>query len=138
MNRNTVMGGIAYLFYKMISLHPKAQRFFLLTHRTKGKVNGTVADWSVTENTQGYTQTELFEAIKKVCALYSVKVIDVFGEGVINTVFDAYKSDVPYSDDKTVTDRAFVDADGVHPLSYGYLHGYVPLVKQALHMGTRK
>lgn len=138
LNRNTVTGGIAYLFYKMITLHPKAQRYFLLTHRTKGMINGAVADWAVTENNQGYTQTELFEAIRKVCALYGVKVIDVFSEGMINTAFDVYKADVAYADDKTVTDRAYVDTDGVHPLAYGYLHGYVPMVKQALHMGTRK
>ena len=122
----------------MIALHPKAQRYFLLTHRTKGMINGAVADWAVTENNQGYTQTELFEAIRKVCALYGVKVIDVFSEGMINTAFDVYKADVAYAEDKTVTDRAYVDTDGVHPLAYGYLHGYVPMVKQALHIGTRK
>lgn len=138
LNRATVIGGLEYLFYQMTAIYPKAQRFFLLTHKTKANINGMVADWTVTKNLAGYTQTELFEAIKKVCAKYGVKVIDVFGESVINTAFEVYKSDVAYSTNNSVTNKAFVDSDGVHPLAYGYLHGYVPLVKRALRLGTCK
>ena len=138
LNRNTVMGGLQYLLYKMVTLYPKAQRFFLLTHKTTANINGTVADWTVTKNNAGYTQTELFDAIKTVCKLYSVKVIDVFGESMINTAFDVYKSDVAYTTDNSVTNTEFVDSDGIHPLAYGYLHGYVPLVKQALQIGSCK
>lgn len=138
LNLNTVMGGLQHLFYKMITLYPKAQRFFLLTHKTTALINGVVADWTVTKNATGFTQTELFDAIRHVCGLYGVKVIDVFGESMINTAYDAYKSDVPFSNDKSVTNTDFVDADGIHPLAYGYLHGYAPLVKQALQLGTCK
>ena len=138
LNRDTVMGAIQYLFYKMITLYPKAQRFFLLIHKVTSNLNGSVADWTVTKNNAGYTQTELFEAIKKVCAVYGVNVIDVFNESMINTAFSVYKSSVAYNDDNTVTDREFVDSDGLHPLAYGYLHGYVPLVRQALGIGTVK
>ena len=122
----------------MITLYPKAQRFFLLIHKVTSNLNGSVADWTVTKNNAGYTQTELFEAIKKVCAVYGVNVIDVFNESMINTAFSVYKSSVAYNDDNTVTDREFVDSDGLHPLAYGYLHGYVPLVRQALGIGTVK
>ena len=138
LNRNTVLGGLQYLLYKMVDLYPRAQRFFLLTHKTTGKLNGVTVDWTVTRNTAGYTQTELYEAIKKVCRLYGVKVIDVFGESMINTAFPAYVSDTAYSADGSVTNTEFVDADGIHPLAYGYLHGYVPLVRRALGIGTVK
>lgn len=135
LNRDTVMGGLQYLFYKMITLYPKALRFFLLTHKTTANIDGVVADWTVTKNSVGYTQTELFEAIRRVCQLYNVGIIDVFGLSMINTAYDEYKSDVAYKDDNSVTDTEFVDADGIHPLAYGYLHGYIPIVRGALDGG---
>ena len=138
LNRDTVMGGLQCLFYQMIAKYPKAQRFFLLTHKTTANLNSTVCDWTVTKNNAGYTQTELFDAIKKVCAIYGVKVIDVFGESMINTAFSQYKSTTAYNTDKSVTYTEFVDTDGIHPLDYGYLHGYVPLVNQAIQIGTHK
>ena len=134
LDRSTVLGGLQYLLYQMIARYPKAQRFFLLTHKTTR--NGV--DYTVTANDAGYTQTELFDAIKKVCALYGVKIIDVFGESMINTAFPAYVSGTSYDADNTVTNREFVDSDGVHPLAYGYLHGYIPIVRQALGIGTMK
>lgn len=134
LDRSTVLGGLQYLLYKMVTIHPKAQRFFLLTHKTT--CNGV--DWTVAKNAAGYTQRELFEAIEQVCGFYGVEVIDVFRKSIINTAFDVYVSDTPYSQDAGVTDREFVDTDGVHPLDYGYLHGYVPIVKQALGIGTSK
>lgn len=134
LDRNTVLGAIQYLFYKMISMYPKAQRFFVLTHKT----TRYGVDFTVTENAAGYTQTQLFEAIRRICGMYGVKVIDVFGESMINTAFPAYVSQTAYSEDAGVTNTQFVDADGLHPLAYGYLHGYVPLVRQALGLGTVK
>lgn len=128
LNRDTVMGGLQYLLYKMITLYPDAQRFFVLTHK--------ILDWPYTANTAGYTQTELFHAISTVCSLYSTKVIDIFGESCINTAFDVYKSSVAYNTDNSITDTEWVDSDGIHPLAYGYLHGYVPLIRQALQIGT--
>lgn len=138
LNRSTVLGGLQYLLYKMVTLHPSAQRFFLLTHRTTATLNGVVCDWGVTENTAGYTQTELYDAFKSVCALYGVKIIDVYGQSMINTAFPVYVSKTAYSTDSSVTNSEFVDSDGIHPLAYGYLHGYVPLVREALGIGTRK
>lgn len=132
LDRNTVLGALQYLFYKMISKYPRAQRYFLLIHKVV-RENGT--DCTITKNSAGYTQTELFEAIRKVCSLYNVKIIDVFNKGVIDMKYDIYRSNVSYEEDNTVTDRAFVDRDGVHPLAYGYLHGYVPVVRQALSGG---
>ena len=141
LDRSTIMGGLQYLFYMMIKKYPKAQRFFLLTHKTTAResnTSSTIVDWTITDNSAGYTQTELFEAIKDVCKLYGVKVIDVFGESIINTAYSCYKSATPYDTDHTVTDREFVDSDGIHPLAYGYKHAYAPLVKQALEIGTSK
>ena len=141
LNRDTILGGIQYLFYKMITLYPKAQRFFLLTHKTTAKAsntNSTIVDWTVTKNIAGYTQTELFDAIKKVCNIYNVKIINIFDESIINTAFSQYKSSISYSDDNSVTNSEFVDKDGIHPLSYGYINGYVPIVKKALEIGTLK
>lgn len=135
LDRTTVLGGLQYLFYSMISLYPKAQRFFLLTHKTTAKASSTdstIVDWTVTVNSAGYTQRELFAAIKATCDVYGVKVVDVFGESMINTAFSQCKSAVPYSEDHSVTDTELVDADGIHPLAYGYKRGYVPFVKQAL------
>ena len=132
LNRDTVLGALEYLFYKMLSLYPRAQRYFLLIHKVTRE---TGVDCTITKNAAGYTQTELFEAIRKVCALYNVKIIDVFNKSVINTAYEEYRSPVSYADDNTVTDREFVDKDGVHPLAYGYIHGYLPVVKQALQGG---
>ena len=138
LNRDTVLGALQYLLYKMITLHPKAQRFFLFTHRTTASLKGSVVDWGITKNTAGYTQTELYDAMKSVCKLYGVKIIDVYNESMINTAFPVYVSDISYNDDHSVTNTEFVDSDGIHPLAYGYLHGYIPLVKEALGIGTSK
>lgn len=134
MTKTNVMGGLQHLFFKMIEKYPNAQRFFLLMHKVKRDgINATV-----TKNNAGYTQEELFKEIKKVCELYNVKVIDVYSEGIINTEFPQYVSSVSYETDPSVTNTAFVDSDGVHPLAYGYKHGYVPHVKKALQIGTIK
>lgn len=131
LNKATICGSIQYLFYLWIKTYPQAQRFFLLTHKDKTK------PW--TKNySGGYTQTEMNEAIKAVCSLYGVKVIDVFGESMINTAFSQYISPVPYSTDHSVTNQYYVDNDGVHPLALGYKEGYIPLVREALKIGTPK
>jgi hypothetical protein len=132
LDRDTVLGALQYLFYKMVTMYPKAQRFFLLTHKTTATLNGSVCDWTVTKNTAGYTQTELFNAIVKVCEVYGVQVIDVFNNGIINTAWNVYKSNIDYNTDNSVTNTEYVDVDGIHPLAYGYLHGYIPVIKKAL------
>ena len=131
LDKSTLLGGLEYLFYNMIKYLPKAQRFFLVTHRDK--------NYPWTKNyTGGYTQTEMVDAISKVCKLYGVYLIDVFNESMINTALSQYVSPTPYADDHSVTNTQFVDSDGTHPLNLGYLEGYVPLVRKALQIGTHK
>lgn len=131
LDKSTLIGATEYLFYNMIKYYPTAQRFFVLTHRDKTK------PW--TKNySGGYTQTEMNEAITQVCKIYGVRVIDVFNESMINTAFSYYISPTPYSSDASVTNLYYVDNDGVHPLALGYKEGYIPLVKEALRIGTHK
>ena len=131
LDRSTVLGGLQYLLYQMGAKYPDAKHYFLLTHKT----TKSGVDFTVTANKAGYTQTELFGAIKTVCGLYGVEVIDVFSESCINTGCSAYVSPTKYADDNSVTNREWVDSDGVHPLAYGYLHGYVPIVRRVLGLG---
>lgn len=137
LNKATLLGGLEYLFYLMITNYPKAQRFFVLTHRTK--------TWPWTAGSQGYTQTQMNEAITAVCKIYGVEVIDVFNRGMINTAFSEYISPEDYDDegntdeDKArITNSYYVDSDGIHPLALGYKEGYVPIVRAALGIGTHK
>ena len=140
LNLDTVLGGLQKLFWLMINKYPKAQRFFLITHKITAELSSGAekVDWSITKNDAGYSFDELHDAIIKVCELYNVKVIDVYKEGIINTAFDCYVSKISYSIDSSVTNTEFVDSDGIHPLAYGYRHGYVPLVREALKIGTTK
>ncbi len=129
LDRDTVIGATEYLFYQMIKLYPKAHRFFLITHKT--------LNYPYTDNSVGYNQQDLHDALVACCKLYNVEVIDVYDESVINTQFSAYVSSVAWSDDPTMADNEYVDSDGVHPCKYGYAQGYVPLVKRALKIGVR-
>ena len=133
-NTSTVVGGINALFFRMIKFFPKAQRYFLLIH----KVTRNGVYYPTTPNNAGYTQEMLSDTIKSMCKLYGVKVIDVYNDGIIDTAFEQYVSPVSYADDNSVTNREYVDSDGLHPLAYGYLHGYVPHVKAAIGLGTVK
>lgn len=131
LDKSTLLGGLEYLFYLMITKYPSAQRFFVAAHRIK--------TWPWTAHfTGGYTQTEMNEAIAEVCRLYGVELIDVFNRSVINSAFSQYVSPVDYDTDHTVTDRYYVNSDGIHPLALGYREGYVPLVREALRTATRK
>ena len=115
---STVCGGLQHLLYRMMTEHPRAQRFFVLGHRT--------LNWPYTANSAGYTQTEEYEALREVCKVFATKVIDVFNESSLNTALDVFKDDV------------LVDSDGIHPEAEGYKLYYVPLVKQAIMLGTAK
>lgn len=130
LNKATLLGGLEYLFYQMIKLYPEAQRFFVIPHRMNN------LPW--TANTAGYTQTQMAEAIAATCRIYGVELIDVFNHGVVNTAFQQYISPTPYTEDEAVTDKYYVDHDGIHPLALGYKEGYVPLVREALRKGTHK
>lgn len=115
---DTVCGGLQHLLYRQMTEHPRAQRFFLLGHRT--------LNWPYTANGAGYTQTELYDALRQVCQVFATKVIDVFNESSLNTDLAIFKDDV------------LCDSDGIHPEAEGYLLYYVPLVRQAIMLGTAK
>lgn len=124
---DTVIGGLEYLLYNMIKLYPHAQKFFLISSRQAGR------PWN---NSSGenipYNQTELHDAIKKTCELYSITVIDIFDRSNANSYFNEYVSPVPYNSDHSVGELYYFDNDRIHPLSLGYKNGYVPFVKEAL------
>jgi lysophospholipase L1-like esterase len=137
---STVIGGLQKLFYLMITKYPKAQRFFVITHKIKAELTShdQVEEWDTYENNAGYTFRDLHDAIIEICDLYNVKVIDVYKESMMNTAFDCYVSDTAYSADSSITNTEYVDSDRVHPLAYGYKECYVPLIKEALKIGTSK
>ena len=68
--------------------------------------------------------------------MYNVKVIDIYKESMMNTLFNQYRSTIAWSTDNSITDTEYCDLDGVHPLAYGYRECYVPLIKEALKIGT--
>lgn len=135
LDKDSVLGALEYLFYKMIKYYPKAYRIFILGHKTTYKAstkNSTFCDWTITKNPAGYTQTELYDYFKLVCDLYGVVAVDIFNEGILNSAFDCYVSKVAYSKDPSVTYYEFIDSDRLHPLEYGYRKAYVPLIKDAV------
>lgn len=132
LNRDTVLGGLEYLFYKMIKFYPKAYRLFVNGHRITFRSGGAKSDWTVTPNSFGYTQTDLVNAIKIVCDLYGVILIDIFNESDISSAFDEYISKVSYWDDHQSTYYNIIDTDGIHPDDLGYRLCYIPMIKKAL------
>lgn len=148
LNASTVMGGLQKLFLTMIREYPNAQRFFVTTHKIK-KNNV----YLVTErNSAGYSEQELHDAIVACCKVYNVRVIDIFNDSMLNSFFDEYRSGTNYiysADDTYGENQApiasasnnrtdYIDRDGVHPLPRGYLKGYVPLIREAIRIGTVK
>lgn len=134
LDRQTVLGSLQYLFYSMIQAFPKAQRFFLITHKTQS--NGTY--WATAPNSAGYTQQQLHDAIVACCRLYNVTVIDIYQDSFINSVYPQYRSSIPFSQDNSKTYTEYVDTDGIHPMALGYQDGYIPLVREAIKIGTVK
>ena len=126
LDKSTLSGGLEYLLYLIIKKAPKAQRYFLITHKTR--------NYPYTPcYTGGYTQQEMHDRIVAICKLYNVKVIDVYEESVINSEFDAYISPTAYSNSNTgVTKQYYVDADRIHPLWLGYQAGYLPVMLRAI------
>lgn len=143
LDKGTISGGLQYLFYLWIKNYPKAQKYFLLTHKTYFTSSSTYAPVYV--GTEGYNQTQMNDMIKKICNVYGVEVIDVFGKSMINTKLKQYVSPVAYNletntdaDQERITNSYFVDSDGIHPLALGYREGYVPFVREALKTSTKK
>ena len=131
---STVMGGLQKLFLLMIENYPKAQRFFVTTHKifrtapTEPDKNGYAP---TRVNGAGYTAKQLNDAIIACCNVYGVKVIDIFNDSMLDSAFAPYRYDAN-SDDN------YFYSDGVHPLAKGYLEGYVPLIREAIRIGTVK
>ena len=123
----TVSGGLQMLFYRMVSYYPDADRYFIITHKTF-RPNGNY--YPTYTNSAGYTQQELHDFINTICKIYNVKVIDVYNDSDLNTIYPQYRSSAENWHDSLDTD--WCDYDGVHPLKYGYLHGYIPLIKKAI------
>ena len=141
----TVMGGLQKLFLTMAARFPHAQRFFIITH----KVCRDGVYLPATPNGAGYTQQQLHDAIAACCRVYNVRVIDVYEDSLLNSFFAAYRADTHYTYTPTQQDVGgwaaatanttdYTDRDGVHPLQRGYLEGYVPLIREAIRVGTVK
>ena len=134
LDRQTVLGSLQYLFYSMIQAFPKAQRFFVITHKTQS--NGTY--WATAPNSAGYNQQQLHDAVVACCRLYNVTVIDIYQDSFINSIYPQYRSSIPFSQDNSKTYTEYVDTDGIHPMALGYQDGYIPLVREAIKIGTVK
>lgn len=129
---STVMGGLQKLFLLMIEKYPKAQRFFVTTHkifRTASKEAHKNGYAPTRVNGAGYTATQLNDAIIACCNVYGVKVIDIFNDSILDSAFAPYRYDAN-------SNNNYFDSDGVHPLERGYLEGYVPLIQAALKGNT--
>lgn len=137
LDKSTLMGATGYLFYKMIKLYPRAQRYFVIVHKIKRGENNVYYPTHTRPGIE-YTQEDMHDALVKVCGVYGVKVVDVYKDSMLNTAFSQYVSPTAYSTDPSVTDLYFTDTDGLHPLALGYREAYVPLVKLALMGATKK
>lgn len=132
LNLSTAMGGLQKLFLLMIENYPKAQRFFVTTHKifrtasTETDKNGYAP---TRVNGAGYTAAQLNDAIIACCNVYGVKVIDIFNDSILDSAFAPYRYDAN-------SNNNYFDSDGVHPLERGYLEGYVPLIQAALRGNT--
>ena len=134
---STVTGGLQKLFYLMITKYPTAHRYFIITHKTFN--NSTY--YVTTQNSAGYTQQDLHDAIVACCRVYNVEIIDVYEKGFVNSFFEEYRASVHYvsgGDSSTNWEAAksnttdYVDGDGIHPLIRGYQECYVPLIREAI------
>lgn len=128
----TLSGALEYMFYQMIKLYPRAQRYFVITHKTYH--NNSY--YPRTVNSDGYTQQAMHDTIVEACQLYGVVPIDIYTDGIMDTKFAKYRSDQEDWHDAAATD--YCDYDGVHPLSYGYTQVYRPIILEALKTATRK
>jgi len=136
LDRDTVIGALEFMFYQMIKLYRSAQRYFVITHRTYFATASTPTYCPNTANMpNGYTQQQMHDAIVDVCNLYGVVVIDVYRDGIMDTIHPQYRATNDWSS-ALATD--YCDKDGVHPLTYGYAQVYDPLVLQAIRNATRK
>lgn len=136
MNKNTVMGGLQYLLYKLLKTYPNAQKIFVMPFHQwdHDRINSVAGDGG----SGGWNFDDFYENVLKVCKLYGVIVADVYTRSPMNTRYSEYRSATNYSSTPTDGTKAWVNYDGVHPLPYGYTNGIVPLVKEALRIITKK
>ncbi len=136
----TTIGGLEKLLFEMWRLYPKARKFFLIPHKLNCVTlegSDEKVDYMTTKNEQDKTMTDYFEAIKNVCAVYKVEVIDVCNDSEIDMTLEKYKSAWTWTDrlnEKNfdfLTATDWIDKDG-HPFACGYSHGYLPVVHKAL------
>ena len=133
LDASTVMGGLQRLLYYMTTLYPQAKSYFLITHRTYSAFPRSAYNYlPATKNAAGYTQQNLHDALMSCCKVYGIEVIDVYRDSFLDSGLSQFRSNLRYADDPTVTDRDYIDYDGVHPFSFGYLEGYVPLIRKHL------
>lgn len=146
LNYTTAMGGLQRLFIAM-NAYPNADKYFIITHRIYRNApgddpkNGYLPE---KKNSQGYTETQLHDAIVACCRVYGITVIDVFKNSIVDSNTEKFRGDYYYGnsystdpnyrkDSLAPTDATnYFDKDGVHPLSRGYIEGYVPLIKEAI------
>lgn len=125
LDTTTVLGAMEHMFVTLQSKYPNIDKFFLIAHK--------IRSWPYTKNyTGGYTQDEMHDAMVACCRLYNVQVIDIYAESPMNSYFPEYVSPTDWADDHSVTNLYWINSDRVHPLNYGYMHGYVPFIQKAL------
>ena len=125
LDTNTVLGALEHAFGLIIHKFTNSSKYFLITHKTR--------NYPWTKNfSGGFTQQELHDAIVQCCKLYNIMIIDVYDKSNVNTFFPEYYSPTPWTTDHSVGELYFVDNDQVHPLNFGYIHAYKPIILEAL------
>ena len=118
-DQSTMCGGLEYAFDQIYSMSPSAHKIFIIVHKAKEQWN--------TKNGIGKTMNDYMDACRKVCAKYSVKVVDLYNEC-------SYNSAIVQGYTKPMVVGGVVQnyEDGTHPTTEGYKKFYVPLITSAL------
>lgn len=113
LDTNTLIGALETIFRKLLTDHPTAKLYYVITHKAAGVESK--------ENDLGLTFTDYHDAIVSVLEKYSIPVYDAFADSsfVTSTGSDWGQS---------LTDLYTYGSngpDGVHPNEDGYLKYYV-------------
>lgn len=113
LDTNTLIGALETIFRKLLTDHPTAKLYYVITHKAAGVESK--------ENALGLTFTDYHDAIVSVLGKYSIPVYDAFTDSsfVTSTGSDWGQS---------LTDLYTYGSngpDGVHPNEAGYLKYYV-------------
>ena len=127
----TIMGGMQKLFIIMKDRFPDAQHFFLINHKVFRKGVYLVT----TPNGAGYTQQDMHDAFVACCKVYNVGVMDVFQDSPLDSGISSFLCEENYTwESDPGLDRAqnnqtdYINGNGVHPLSRGYIEYYLPVI----------